>query len=149
MMNREYYKTICIEPYEVLIDYQSNVHPYASNILSDLIKRNYYITIWSIKGINFCKKIVPNEYRNSINILEKTAVTSSSQFIKGFFYCIDTDTKFARRFKTWSVLPPFNVVMSDPNRLINTIESYIKYSNYVLSNIDKNYYNGNNSSIVN
>lgn len=134
-----YYKTLCIEPYQILVDKNDNAHPMAYSIIQDLINKGFKIIIWSEKGVEYCKKILSSDIQNAVSIRKKEINKHVTQEI---FFCIDSDIRIASKFKTWSVLLPFDVATSNYNKLFDCIDSYCHYVSYIESALLFNRNNG-------
>ena len=132
----DYYKTIAIEPYEILVDANGNIHPSANNVLSELIK-NYQVILWSIKGTKFCKQLITDKMIDMIQIKEKPKLTRNASKEYKIFYCIDTDKEFAKHFKIHSIIPPYSAFVSTNSILDDTIDEYFKYIENIIVKINK------------
>jgi len=129
-----YYKTLCIEIDGILVDANENPHPMAETVLSKLLSNDYTVILWSNKGMDYCKRLFKT---TSENIVFREKSNESTK--RKIFFCLDTDPDFCKKFKCWSVLDPFDMLVFgslDSDILVKTIDEYMKYVN----NIERQYH---------
>lgn len=89
----QYYRTIVIDPYQVLIDSKGYLHPDAGKVLRIISSNNYYIIFSSVKGQHYCRTVAENfdipiiiETKNSKYLSKIAFFNLSTQTSLGMYY---------------------------------------------------------------